>query len=312
MKRKLIIPCSFALTLASITTAIWIQSPLEPRVVFLRGNELLTANADGSDVRILAKDSLRKADPRWSPDKGKIVYRVDGERTKDPKTHAMLNVITSDGSPLKNLPVLATETDGSIVGGMRFVEESGWHSNAAVFASGSVNPSIAEYRIIHTETGRVIESYFGTGFATCASKAQVAYTTVTREKSGGSKGQLEVNGTIVYTNSSDQDSLIRNLQWSSDCNRLAFTESNEAGGKFVVIRGESVEARIPLRVEMLDSVSITNHEESFLLQSASDAVYYDATTHSLRPNPEIAEKAKQMKMEREKVLKRLGGRSADW
>src|SRR5437867_5996209 len=105
-----------------IATLDWILTPSEARVVFLRGNDLLTAKADGSDVRVLVKDVLRKADPRWSPDREKIVYRVDGEKIRNPETHAKLIVITANGSPLRSIPLLATETDGTIVGGMRFVE----------------------------------------------------------------------------------------------------------------------------------------------------------------------------------------------
>lgn len=307
-----IIAC-LAITLASVNAAGWAQDPREGKVVFLKGETLLTANASGAEARVLIKDAVRKASPQWSPNKERIVYRVDGDKTKDPKSYASLIVIGSDGKLLKNAPVLATESDGTIVGGMRFVEESGWHSNAAIFASGSVNPWKAEYRIIDVETGNVIESYFGTGFATCASRAKVAYASETRSASGNRKSHVEVDGTPVYAGAGDGDSLIGNLEWSTPaCERLAFVEASEASASFVVLRGDTVEAKIALRGGMRRSIAITHAEDSFLLHSDSGVVLYDTTTRSLRPAPEIVEKVNRVKMERESVLKSLGGRSANW
>ena len=288
------------------------QEPREGKVVFLRGEDLLTAKADGSEASVLIKDGVRKASPQWSPDKERIVFRIDGDMTKDPKAHANLIVISSEGKLLKSVPVLATESEGTIVGGLRFVEESGWHSKDAVFASGSVNPSSAEYRIIDVLTARVIESYFGTGFATCASRARVAYATETRSLSGSRRSTVEVNGTAVYAGASDGDLLIGHLRWSADCERLAFVEASEASARFVVLLGTTVETKIALRPAMRSSISITNIADSFLLHSSSGVLFYDMTTRSLRDAPDLVEKAKRLKMERESVLKRLGGRSANW
>jgi hypothetical protein len=337
MIRKVTIAYFLALTLGSLTVASWAQQPQSGKVVFLRGNELLSAKADGSEVKLLVKDGLRKADPRWSPDKEKILYRTDGDKSKDPKTHANLIIIAADGSPLKTLQALATEADGMVVGGMRFVEASGWHSDSAVFAAGSINPSNAEYRIIDIQTEEVVESYFGTGFATCASKGQVAYATRNGRVSEPPKNNIEINGAVIYSSSSSRNSYIERLQWSDDCERLAFTEGNEANANFVVLHGGEVEAKIPLRADLLQSLSITNtrnlteermrpgadsserskqirraSETSFLLRTASGPLVYDAAARSLSPAPEAVKREEQKIVEREKVLKSLGGRSANW
>lgn len=307
MNRKTIIACFFLSTFLLISTSGQISVAPDRRIVLLRGNELLTARQDGTDVRVLVRDSVGKDDPRWSPDRKKIVYRIEGEKTRNPTTHAKLIVLTTDGRPLRSIPVLATESDGTIVGGMRFVEESGWLSNAALYAMGSVNPRIAEYRILDADTGRVVGGYFGTEFATCAARGQVAYTTTERAESGAGKSQLEVNGTAIYTSASQID----HLQWSNDCNRLAFIETSGPVGRFIVIRGATLEAKIPLRAEVLDSLTIISDGQSFLLQSARDAVYYDVVTHSLRARPDIVNKLNRTRTERERVLRKLGGRSAD-
>ena len=311
MNRKTII-ASFVLSTFVLNSTI-AQIPVAPdrRIVLLRGNDLLTAKHDGSDVKVLVKDSVGKAEPRWSPDRKKIVYRVAGDKTGNEESHSKLIVITVDGSRLRDIPVLATESDGTIVGGMRFVEENGWLSNTALYAMGSANPRIGEYRIFDPDTGLEVGGYLGTGFVTCATKGQVAYVTIGRTESGATTSQLEVNGTAIYSSSSGKDS-IDHLTWSNDCNRLAFTDTGGGAGKFIVMRGAVREASIPLRATMLDPLSIISADQSFLLQGARNAVYYDTITRSLRPNPVMLNKMNQTRLEREKVLRRLGGTSADW
>ncbi len=313
MRCKIItVVCLLASALASPAAAGRVQELREARIVFLRGNELLTAGADGSDVKVLVKDGTPKAAPRWSPDHGKIVYRTDGAAAKNPRTHANLVVISSGGRPLKSVPVLATESDGTIVGGMRFVEDSGWHSNAELYASGSVNPWVAEYRIIDAQTGSIVESYFGTEFTTCASKGLVAYAVDTRGADDAGRNRIEVNGATVYTGSSGGRLLVHNLQWSAGCERLAFTEGNETVVSLIVLRGAAVEARISLGTEMNGLPTLTRMQETFLLQRGASAALYDPSTRSLRATPEILEKANRTRVERERVLQNLGGHSADW
>lgn len=308
MNRNRTIASFFLSTLIFVSTLGQISNAPDPRIVLLRGNDLLTARQDGSGVRVLVKDGVSKADPRWAPDRKKIVYRVAGATTRNSATHAKLIVVNVDGGQLRSIPVLATEPDGTIVGGMRFVEESGWLGNAALYATGSANPRVAEYRILDAETGRMVGGYLGTGFATCASKGQVAYITSERAESGAGKSQIEVNGTAVYTNANAQ---FDGLQWSNDCSRMAFTEASGSAVSFIVIRGLTLEAKIPLRAATLDSLKIIPDDQSFLLQSARNAVYYDLVARSLRTRPDMVNKLNRTRTERESVIRALGGRSAD-
>src|SRR5262245_61607367 len=119
--------CFFTLLLASTASISWGHyQPAETKIVFLKGNDLITANGDGSKVTPLVKDGIPKEEPHWSPDGERIVYRVAGSRLKDPMTHGTLVTITSSGGLEGRIPVLATESDGTVVGGMRFIESSGW------------------------------------------------------------------------------------------------------------------------------------------------------------------------------------------
>jgi hypothetical protein len=283
----------------------------ERRIVLLRGDSLVTARQDGSDVRVLIKSGVSKSEPSWSPDRSKIVYRVAGARFRDQATHATLVMIQADGKTLRSIPVVASEADGTVVGGMRFVEGSGWLSNEMLYAVGSVNPYVAEYRILDAASGRAIDSYFGNEFATCAAKGEVAYVATDRAEPGAGRSQVEVNGNVVYTGSGGS-SLIENLRWSNDCGRLVFTETSGPAGNFVVINGSALEARIPLPAGTQDSLTITPYEKSFLLQSDRDtATAYDAVTRSLRARSEMAKELNRVTAARERIVLSLGGRSAD-
>jgi hypothetical protein len=70
-------------------------------------------------------------------------------------------IVPAEGGEAITVPVLKADADGAFVDGMRFVEESGWYSNSEIFATGSANPHVAEYRIIDVVSKKVITSYFG-------------------------------------------------------------------------------------------------------------------------------------------------------
>lgn len=293
------------------------QGSRDTKVVVLQGTVLITARGDGSEVRELLRDGTPKEEPRWSPDGQRIVYSIAGQKLQHPKTHANLVVIAVDNGSQKTIPVLATEADGTIVGGMRFVEESGWYSNFAVFASGSVNPHRGEFRIIDAESSRVVGGYLSGGpFATCAHKGQVAYVTEEEESPGRKTIRIEVNGDLLYSWSDGVDTMIRNFHWSQDCQRLAFTEESDTGVDFVVLHGTThsttLEIRRRLPQEILQSLTIARISDSFLLQGAQEALFYDTTEKSLRLAPEVVEKWQQEQRERDEVIKNLGGGVGDW
>lgn len=295
--------------LAMVITVVAVAPPPQGKVAFIKENALVVANDDGSGAKALTQDKLPKQGLRWSPDGNRIAYRIAGSEASNPKTHGNIVIVPAEGGDSITVPVLATEADGTFVDGMRFVEESGWHSNAEIFASGSANPHVAEYRIIDVATKKVITSYFGFDFATCTSKAKVGYGVEDRGNPQATGFHVEVNETKIY--STNDEGGIRGFHWSEDCERLAFFEGEGAHLKFVVLNGSRLEAKIDMR-GVAGEQSIKIFQDQFFLPDYSGGSVYDSATRSIKQIPAVVEQFKKRKSMRESVLERLGGQSASW
>src|SRR5712692_2127380 len=67
-----------------------------PKVVFVRDNQIISADADGSNTVKLTSDDTDKEDPKWSPDGHHIVYSSG----TGVKFQWRLVVITESGRPI--------------------------------------------------------------------------------------------------------------------------------------------------------------------------------------------------------------------
>ena len=243
------------------------------KVVFLKENEVVSANADGSDQRTVTHDGVLKERPVWSPDGTKIVY-VTAPSSENvshpPEALALIHVIASDGRSISVIPVPAAMPDGTPIEGMRFVEDSGWYSDSEVFVSGPENPHYAEYRIFNVASAKLVQVYAGYGFATCASKGEVAYV-ADPDESNPKTLHVEVNGKDLIEISADSDPSY--FLWSADCDRLAYIEGGDAAN-LVILRKNVVEARVPVGVGF-DGASIVPANQGFLLKEAGRTKYYD-------------------------------------
>ena len=138
------------------------------------------------------------------------------------------------------------------------------------FVSGSENPHYAEYRIFNVASAKLVQVYAGYGFATCASKGEVAYV-ADPDESNPKTLHVEVNGKDLIEVSADSDPSC--FQWSADCDRLAYIEGGDAAN-LVILRKNVVEARVPVGVGF-DGASIVPANQGFLLKEAGRTKYYD-------------------------------------
>jgi hypothetical protein len=294
---------------ATVITAVAVTHEPQGRVAFLKDNQLAVAGDDGNGAKTLAKDKIPKQGLRWSPDGNRVAYRIAASPTTNPKTHSNIVIVPAEGGETITVPVLKVDADGAFVDGMRFVEESGWYSNSEIFAAGSANPHVAEYRIIDVVSKEVITSYFGFDFATCASKAKVGYGIEDRANPQAIAFHVEVNETQIY--STNDEGGTRGFRWSEDCHRLAFFEGEGIHVKFVVLNNARVEAKIDLG-GITGEQSIQVYQGQFFLPNYSGGSIYDPGTRSIQQVQSVVDQFKKRNSVRESVLNRLDGQSADW
>jgi len=275
------------------------------KVVFLKENEVVSANADGSDQRTLTHDGVPKERPAWSPDGTKIVYLTAPSAESalhPPEALALIHVIASDGRAINVIPVPAAMPDGTPILGMRFVENSGWYNASAVFVSGSENPHYAEYRIFDVASAKLVQVYAGYGFATCASKGEVAYV-ADPDESNPETVNLQVNGKDLIEISAHSDPSY--FQWSGDCDSLAYIEEGDAAN-LVVLRNNVVEARVPVGAGF-DGASIVPADRGFLLKGAGRTKYYDIAKKAFSAELPVGARQKSG----DGLVKGLGGTSGN-
>lgn len=292
-----------------IAAAVAVAPASSGKVAFVVKNEIFVANEDGSGAKALTSDKIPKQGLAWAPGGDRIAYRIAGSHAANPKTHGNIIVVSPENSAPTTVPVLMTEADGSIVDGMRFIEDSGWYSDTAVFASGSANPHVAEYRIIDLASRTVKTSYFGFDFATCSRKEKVAYGVEEQGDPKSSKFHIEVNGNQIYSTSDEGG--IRSLHWSESCDRLAFLEGEGTHIKLVVLNNAKIEAKIDLR-GATGKQSIKVFQNQFLLPEHLGGAAYDPTSRLIKPALPLVEQIKKQKAARESLMERLGGQSAVW
>jgi hypothetical protein len=281
------------------------------KVVFVKGNEVVSVKADGSEQKTLTHDGIPKERPVWSPDGAKIAYLTAlsaEDAFRPPKVLALINVITADGRPVKTIPVPAAMPDGTPILGMRSVEDSGWFSDSAVFVSGSENPHYAEYRIFDVASAKPVKVYAGYGFATCAGQGEVAYV-ADPDEADPEKLHVQVNGNDLIEVPADRDP--RYFSWSWDCYRLAYLEGGDAAD-LVILRNNVVEARVTVGAGF-DGALIAPTGTGFLLKEAGRTEYYDVTKKAFVTDLHESQSLppRDLQETTDDLVRRLGGTSGN-
>ena len=285
------------------------------KVVFLRDSVVVSARADGSDVTELVRDDEPKQFPRWSPSGEQIMYVTKGSRGDS----ASLVVVDQGGERITTRRVLSMESQDIRTGGMRGVEGAGWADQNSVYAFGSANPRIVEYRrfslvgVATASPSEGITSYDGTQFSTCPYKGAVAYI----GQWGDLEGMLTI-GVLPITKAGVDGWYVDQILWSTNCERLLLRELDLGSGqaRIFIVRNASVESSFPMATTPSDQIRprIYPLNDSFLFMSASAPLQYDPATRSLTRADVQAARIRTIVREREAVVERLGGQpgSADW
>jgi hypothetical protein len=282
-------------------------------VVFVRDNQIYTANEDGSGVvQATSTETKFKQYPKWSPDGTRIAFLTDGDMIKDPKSRAKIEIITHDGKRVATAPVLVTLPDGTEVGGMRWVDSIGWFDVHRVFAEGSVNPYAGEFRTIELQTGKM-GGYSGFEFSTCPSKGLVAYWAPVFPPSKTMR--LEINERAVGFEFPDYNvlpTLSVPLLWTPDCQYLAFVDLRQPA-TLVLVQAGKVGRKVILPSDDFKIDGLTPDNRGLLLTGSIKTLLYDFEKNTLSDAPPPL--LKQMKFQREareRVVRELGGESPDW
>lgn len=258
----------FGMAAALLVAAMTANLPPGSKIVFVKDKEIVTANADGSEQKILTHDGVAKESPKWSPDGTKIAY---ASPSANPKALAVIHVITADGKQVNQIPVLTELPDGTIIAGMHSVDESGWFNSSAIYVSGIENPRYAEYRVFDTSSAKMTEVYGGYGFTTCPRQGKVAYVD-DPDSDSPTELHVQANGKDIIVVPADQEP--RYFQWSTDCERLAYLAGSSDQAKLVVLRNGAVEASVPIGSDF-DGANITAVGDGFLLDEAMKTKFYD-------------------------------------
>ena len=124
--------------------------------VFLKNSEVYVGTPGSGEARQLTDDGRPK---------GLLVQSKDGSRfafVRESKGElADIVVMRPDGTDLREIHFRPVDAN---VSGMRGVEELEWISGRRLVASGSVNPSTAEYAVLDVETGKQVAGCFVDGF----------------------------------------------------------------------------------------------------------------------------------------------------
>jgi hypothetical protein len=290
-----------ALVAASVTASA--RQSSSDKVVYVKGASLFVASADGSDVREIAADGEAKSMPRWSPEGTRIAYLAPGFRRGRAATHGVIKVVDEGGRLVATAPVYSVEPDGTEVGGMRLVDEIGWHSEGSVYAIGSEGPQINEYRVISLGD-KTVSGFGAIIFAACPRAGKLAY--VMAEEG---RRTIWQQGKRVY--SAGAGKVVAHLVWSEQCEHLVFTERAEGRAEVVVLRDAAVESRMTLPADARDAEPASS-VGTFVVIAGTLGLAYEPSKRAWSEANGTAAAYLAEAAARASAVARLQGSEADW
>jgi len=296
------------------------------KMVFVRDSQMLVARGDGSGLHLLVTDPAPRAHPKWSPDGTRIVSQLPGTQAGDPKTHAILEVVTAS-SPARTVPVpvYSSEKDGTPILGMRFVEEIGWCSNQEIYALGSANPTSSEIRVLTIDPlGTVQSDLEGERFSVCPASGtkdgSVVNLSFLPHFTDETRMSMELNGKRLYpkAGSLSIDTVLSDSLWLAACSEIAFVQRQSYGTEVVVVKLDGTARSYPiaftptsiLTIAAAPAILILKNNDSVRALDLSSGKFLMELTGSVKQSWDAAQRRIDS---RAFVARKLGVMaSADW
>jgi len=332
--------CHIALLAAQASLGRGPADTTVPKVVFVKGTEVFTVSADGTNLTQLTRDNRFKLLPRWSPDGGSIAYVAQTATAM-----GQFTLIAKTGEKLADFPIRPEEAH---IGGMRSIESLEWLGGTRVIFGGSANPWNCEQVVLDTTTGKEVESQLGTcgTFVRSPDGKLTAYWAP--EGMGFSKEErrenLNVNDAVVYPvaiTPANTLQFLSNPAWSADSQRVALIDrdvntgvtsltvldgrpdhaTSEHRGRHSVARPAPVLMHAPLgsdldermEVQWVGNLVLVSKEGGAALFQADPAhgTIQSATAEALQFLAAPRAQAAQLKSKAEDLVRKLGGSDFD-
>lgn len=275
------------------------------RFVFKKNNSIYWGYDSDNVLNKVSSEALEMVDPVWSPDGSRILFAKIGNDLDESKSVANLEVVDKDGNILNDIAVLIGFVNGVFVDGLRAVEEIGWLDNNHIFALGSVNPNVVEFRLFDLSNNSESPGYLGTSFAICPKYGKIAFFDYLLNKDYFS---LVISGNeILKFPKKTEDYSVMYLKWVEDCSKLALIEF--AKGEYNALKVDNngiVREKIRLPIRSISSVRFFLN--NLLLVDGADSFLLDLDGFSIYPAGFLTDKIKA-RLEWEKALNIL---FSDW
>lgn len=277
-------------------------------VTFIKAGQVYIAREDGSSASRISPGDSVKAMPKWSPDGRRVVYL---DSRPGPHSLGLLVVADTRGTVLSTYSVSTMAADGTEIAGMRFIENIGWMDNAHLFAEGSVNPHVTEYRTIDVASGR-IGGFGGSGFATCVKTGRVAFWLPVFPPNTAMTLKLSTSEAPVFTfpDWNALPTIFVELAWNRGCEALGFVDQR-APAHFVLVVAGGVQKAVLLPGKGVAPV-VKSAANGFLIGSDGELYYRLGTSRVVPTPPGILAETRARNALRKRVETELGATDADY
>jgi hypothetical protein len=278
------------------------------KLVYISDGKLFVSPFPDKAPREIASQVSELVSPRWSPDGTRVLYAKPGATVAGNGTLATLVVVDDKGAQLAQFKILTGENDGVFVAGMRQVADIGWLDSQRVYAHGSVNPNVDEFRLFDVTTSAEIPGYTGFSFTVCPSLGKVAYF---EPRFGRGPFVLAVNGdALTRFEPRDENGSFGFVKWIDGCAKIALIESLDQQSSLLILSEGRVQHNLVL--PLYPVIASEQLRDALLLNSPTRKVIFESVGMAIRTSDFDSIPAYTDLALRKTEEQILGARLADW